>query len=253
MNGDKRELQARPSVPAITAEPYMNVASHIKSDSSPEIPHASIGSKPRIYVVEDDVAVRESLTWMLRSVDAEIRGYTLPSEILDVRPLPGPSCLIVDLRLPEMDGLTLLGRLRDLGWEMPFIVISGHGDISVAVDAMRLGAIDFLQKPVDRDAISRTIQDAIQRDRERIIVADRFQSIGHRLATLTKRETDVLREVVAGQLNKEIAIKLGIKVKTVETHRANVMRKLAVDSVAKLVQTTMEYRQFKRGGLGAKD
>lgn len=231
----------------------MNVANRIKNDPLPSLASPSIGPTAKICLIEDDLAVRESLIWMLRDVDAEISGYTLPSEILAVRPVKGPSCLIVDLRLPEMDGLTLLAKLRRLGWEMPFVVISGFGDVSLAVNAMRLGAVDFLQKPIDRDAICRTIQGAIQSDRERIAIADRYQAVANRLETLTRRETDVLNEVVAGKLNKQIAIKLGIKVKTVETHRANVMRKLAVDSVAKLVQTIIEYRQFERSGLGSKD
>ncbi len=212
-----------------------------------------ITAMPVIYIIEDESAVRDSLAWTLRHVDAEIKAYALPSEILRVRPVAVPSCLLVDIRLPEMDGLALLAKLRRLGWQMPFVVISGFGDVSLAVDAMRLGAIDFLQKPVDGDEICRLTRSAIQSDCERIAVADRYQAIARRLDQLTKRETDVLKEVVAGRLNKQIAVTLGIKIKTVETHRANLMRKLAVDSVAQLVRSIIEYRQFKATSTESKE
>lgn len=201
------------------------------------------GTPPVVYLVEDDRAVQESLAWALRRVSAEIIAFSLPSEILNVLPTPGPSCLLVDFHLPEMDGLKLFQRLRDEGWGMPFIVISGFGDVPVAVSAMRLGAIDFLQKPVDPVRICELVEGAIQKDQERIAIAQRHEVIAERLRLLTKRELDVLDGVIAGQLNKQIAVALGIKVKTVETHRANLTRKLEVGSVAQLVAMMVEHRQ----------
>lgn len=188
---------------------------------------------------------------MLRRVDAEIKSYSRPSEMLNTHPTSGPSCLLVDFQLPEMDGLSLLAMLREQGWQMPFIVISGFGDVPVAVNAMRLGAIDFLQKPIEEETICQLASEAIRRDRERVLVFRRHKVIGERLQRLTKREFDVLEGVVAGRLNKQIATDLGIKVKTIETHRANLTRKLEVASVAQLVRMVLSHRQFveKNGGI----
>lgn len=199
---------------------------------------------PLIYLIEDDASVRDALVWTLRRVDAEIKAYSRPSELLNVPSISVPGCLLVDFRLPEMDGLSLLKELRDRGWELPFIVISGFGDISVAVTAMRLGAIDFMEKPIDEDAICQLVQSAIESDRERLALSNYHEMIAARLASLTKRESNVLEGVVVGRLNKQIAVELEIKVKTVETHRANLTRKLQVESVAQLVQMVIEHRQF---------
>lgn len=199
---------------------------------------------PLIYLIEDDESVRDALAWTLRHVDAEIKAYSRPSELLSIQPTSVPGCLLVDFRLPEMDGLSLLKELRDRGWELPFIVISGCGDISVAVTAMRLGAIDFMEKPIDEEVICRLVQDALENDRERLALSNYHEVIAARLASLTKRELDVLEGVLAGRLNKQIAVELEIKVKTVETHRANLTRKLQVESVAQLVQMVIEHRQF---------
>ena len=202
--------------------------------------------RPLIYLIEDDAAVQESLVWALRHVDAEIKTFSRPSELLDILPTLVPGCLLVDFRLPEMDGLSLLRELRNRGWALPFIVISGCGDISTAVSAMRLGAVDFMEKPIDENSLCRLIEDAISGDRERLALSSRHQLIAARLASLTKRELDVLDCVVVGRLNKQIAVELGIKIKTVETHRANLTRKLEVESVAQLVQMVIEYRQFQQ-------
>lgn len=199
---------------------------------------------PLIHLIEDDPAVRDSLVWSLRNVDAEVKTYCLPSEILRVEPTAGPSCLVVDFHLPEMDGLLLLTKLREQGWQMPFVVVSGQGDIPAAVHAMHLGAIDFLQKPVDEEVFCKRTQNAIDIDRKRIAVARKHHLFAERLKKLTKRELDVLEGVVAGRLNKQIAVNLGVKVKTVETHRANLTRKLRVESVAQLVQMIVGHRQF---------
>lgn len=207
------------------------------------------GPAPLIYLIEDDSSVRDALVWSLRRVHAEIKTYSRPSELLDTSPSAVPGCLLVDFRLPEMDGLSLLKELRERGWRLPFIVISGCGDISVAVTAMRLGAIDFMEKPIDEHVICRLVEDAIESDRKRLALHNHHHKIAARLASLTKRESDVLEGVVVGRLNKQIAVDLGIAVKTIETHRSNLTRKLEVESVAQLVQMVIEHRQFlKKNG-----
>lgn len=207
-------------------------------------------SPSNIYLVEDDRAVRDSLVWMLRHVDARINTYGHPSEIMGLQPALVPSCLIVDFHLPQIDGLQLLQKLRDNGWELPFVVISGRGDIPAVVNAMRLGAIDFLEKPISEQQLCPLIGKAIACDRDRLVVSDYHRCVAERLSSLTKRELDVLEGVIGGRLNKQIATHLGIKIKTVETHRANLTRKLKVDSVAQLVQMVMKHREFcKKSGV----
>lgn len=205
-------------------------------------------NKSRIFVVEDDITVQQSLVWSLREIDATIHLYSKPSQILDLDPPDTSSCILVDLRLPEMDGLELLKTLRSKGWAMPFVVITGYGDVSGAVAAMKLGATHYLEKPLNESELTRVVSFALEQD-EKQNEKRRYQAkFRSKLSTLTPRETQVLHSVVAGMLNKEIANDLGLSIKTVETHRSNLTRKLDVDSVAQLVRLMVETASVTESG-----
>jgi len=193
-----------------------------------------------LIIVEDDRLVQQSLVSALRQLDAVTTCYCRPSEVLSVTPPMGPACMVVDLCLPEMTGLELLTSLRTKGWRMPFVVISGYADIAGAVEAMQLGALHFLEKPIDESALRDVVAKAIDRDREQIAERQRLEGFVAKLSTLTPRETDVLKAVVQGRMNKQMAGDLGVSIKTVETHRGNLTRKLEVDSIAQLVRLMVE-------------
>ncbi len=184
--------------------------------------------------------------WSLRQLDATIEVFGKPSGVLAIAAPDTPACLIVDLRLPEMSGLELLRTLRSKGWGMPFVIITGFGDVAGAVEAMQFGALHFLEKPVDEAELVRVVQAAFSQDRERLEKLRLHTEFETKLATLTPRETDVLKAVVAGKLNKQIASDLELSIKTVETHRSNLTRKLEVDSVAQLVRLVVELSASRR-------
>lgn len=196
-----------------------------------------------IYVVDDDRDVQVSIGWILSSLGWKIRMFDRPSDILSL-PIPAHcGCLVVDLQLPEMDGLELLRRLREKGWQLPFVVMSGFGDIPGAVTAMRLGAHDFLEKPISPEQLLQIVTKAVDRDRVRHEKELYLLSIQRRFDRLTPREKQVLELVVQGRLNKQIASDLKVAIKTVESHRSSLTKKMEVDSVAQLVRYVIECRQ----------
>ena len=196
-------------------------------------------NKGTVYVVDDDEAVRDSLQWLLEGNDYRVRCFE-SAEIFLARFDPREvACLIVDVRMPGMNGLELQDELLRRGCSMPLVFITGHGDVPMAVDTMKKGAIDFIEKPFNeivlRDLVDRMLQKARQNAEQQQAEASR----GALLGRLTARESQVLERIVAGRLNKQIADDLSISIKTVEAHRANIMEKLGVSTVADLLKIAL--------------
>jgi two-component system, LuxR family, response regulator FixJ len=192
-----------------------------------------------VHVVDDDEAARESLAFLLRTHAIEVRTYESATAFLKAAPGLQSGCIITDVRMPEISGIDLLRRLKDLKIFLPAIVITGHGDVSLAVEAMKIGAADFLEKPFDDQALLVAVRSALRRgDDERQREAQRAE-VNERLASLSNRERDVLNGLVAGQANKQIAFELGISPRTVEIYRANLMGKMQAVSLSELVRMAL--------------
>jgi FixJ family two-component response regulator len=192
-------------------------------------------AKPYVRVVDDDAAVLKSLDRLLRSAGFAVRTYPSPQVFLDQHDSAAPGCVVLDLSMPGLDGLQLQQALARAGDQCPVIFISGNGDVPKSVQAMKAGAIDFLTKPFDQKQLLAAVRAAIEMDRTGRAARAERSSIGARVAALTPREAQVMAHVVAGHLNKQIASDLGIAEKTVKVHRARVMNKMGVGSVADLV------------------
>ena len=195
--------------------------------------------EPTVFVVDDDRAMRDSLSWLLDSVGLRVRSYATAAEFLADHDPAQPGCLVLDVRMPGMSGLDLQAELARRGVELPTIVITGHAEVSMAVRAVKAGAIDFIEKPFSDQLLLDRVRQALQIDLEARDVRRRREDARRRLATLTAREREVLDLVVAGKANKEIASALGVSPKTVEVHRAHVMSKMCVDSLAELIRITL--------------
>jgi len=189
-----------------------------------------------VYVVDDDEAVRGSLRMLLKSVGLGTETYASGNEFLERYDPNRVSCLVADIRMPGLSGLELQDELNSRQAEIPIIFITGHGDVPMAVRAMQSGAADFIQKPFrDQDLLDR-IHKALHADRERRNEDENITRARKRLQTLTPRETEVMEKVVQGHANKVIALDLGVSQRTVELHRARVMHKMGVRSLAELVR-----------------
>ena len=195
--------------------------------------------EPTVFVVDDDRAMRESLSWLLDSVGLRVRSYATAADFLAEHDPAQPGCLVLDVRMPGMSGLDLQAELARRGVELPTIVITGHAEVSMAVRAVKAGAIDFIEKPFSDQLLLDRVRQALEVDLEAREVRRRREDARRRLATLTAREREVLNLVVAGKQNKEIASELGVSPKTVEVHRAHVMSKMCVDSLAELIRITL--------------
>jgi RNA polymerase sigma factor (sigma-70 family) len=191
---------------------------------------------PTVFVVDDDHAVRDSLRLLIKSVGHKVETFASADEFLEVWDPDRPGCLVADIRMPGMSGLELQESLNGRQSTLPIIFITGHGDVPMAVEAMRAGALDFVQKPFrDQDLLDR-INEGLQRDRRQRDEARERAAIQARVDSLTARERQVLERVVAGQPNKVIAMDLNVSQRTVEIHRARVMEKMQARSLAQLVQ-----------------
>ena len=198
-----------------------------------------IPKKGTVYVVDDDEAVRDSLQWLLEGKDYRVRCFESAESFLSRYDPREVACLIVDIRMGGMTGLELQNRLIESQSALPIVFITGHGDVPMAVETMKKGATDFIQKPFKEDQllplVERMLNQAKETFAEHLIAASREAL----MARLTLRESQVLERIVAGRLNKQIADDLGISIKTVEAHRANIMEKLNANTVADLLKIAL--------------
>ena len=192
-----------------------------------------------VHVIDDDEALRESLTFLLRSAKHDVRSYASAKAFLDALPAAGFGCIITDVRMPGMSGIELLRRLKELNVAVPVIVVTGHGDVALAVEAMKIGAVDFLEKPFDDEVLMASVDAALrQQDGQARRQSERAE-VESRVAALSPREHDVLGGLVAGRANKQIAFDLGISPRTVEIYRANLMNKMQAGSLSDLVRMAL--------------
>jgi two-component system response regulator FixJ len=192
-----------------------------------------------VHVVDDDPAVRDSLSLLLQSAGFSVRAYASAAAFLGAASDRVAGCVLTDVQMPELNGLELQRRMSELGIRLPVIVMTGHGDVPIAVQALKAGALDFLEKPFEEEHLLAAVGNAIAVSQRQHDEAAAVADIGARLATLTPREREVLERLVAGQPNKTIAYDLGSSPRTVEVHRARVMEKTGARSLAELVRMTI--------------
>uniref|UniRef100_UPI0025D65A2B response regulator FixJ n=1 Tax=Thiohalocapsa sp. TaxID=2497641 RepID=UPI0025D65A2B len=192
-----------------------------------------------VFVVDDDQAMRSSLQWLIESMGMRVETYDSAQAFLDAFYPGRAGCLLLDVRMPGMSGLELQAYLAKREHRIPVIIITGHGDVSMAVKAMKNGAVDFIEKPFDDEALIVSIRNALQHDEKQRALRAQRADIAARMAELTPREHEVMTMVTDGRSNKEIATALGVSAKTVEVHRARVMDKMRADSLAELVRMVM--------------
>lgn len=200
-------------------------------------------NEPTVFIVDDDDAVRRFLTGLIRSIDLKVEAYASAKDFLDAYEPGRPGCLLLDVRMPGMSGLELQRELSERSIALQVVILTGHGNVPVAVQAMKAGAVDFIEKPFNNelllDRIQRAVAQSLRSDSER----EKHDETLRRLDTLTPRERQVFDLVVNGETNKSIAHRLTISEKTVEIHRANVMRKMRARSLASLVHMAVSLRE----------
>jgi two-component system, LuxR family, response regulator FixJ len=192
-----------------------------------------------VHVIDDDEAMRQSLAFLLGTAGMEVETYESAEAFLAVAPTIKAGCVVTDVRMPGLSGVELLRQLRDRKFAIPVIIITGHGDVPLAVEAMKIGAADFLEKPFDDVILLASVRSALDRlDQDHKRLAER-SDIESRLAALSNRERDVLEGLVAGLANKQIAYDLGISPRTIEIYRANLMTKMQAASLSDLVRMAL--------------
>ncbi|HEY6048916.1 MAG TPA: response regulator FixJ [Sphingomicrobium sp.] len=189
-----------------------------------------------IHLVDDDEAIRRAVGFMLKTSGFQVRSYVSGAELLKSVPDLRPGCILLDIRMPGMDGLEVQAALADKGVTLPVIIMTGHGDVTLAVQAMKAGAIDFIEKPFEKGVLLSAIEHGIERLSRSAAKRDRADQAGLRLQALTPREREVLQGLADGLPNKTIAYDLGISPRTVEIHRANLMSKLGVRSLSEALR-----------------
>lgn len=205
-------------------------------------------AEKRVYLVDDEPAVRRSVGFMLKTSGFEVESFESGEEFLKAVPHLAPGCVLLDVRLGGMDGLAVQQSLRDRGVVLPVIIITGHGDVGLAVRAMKAGAVDFLEKPFEKAAVVAAIEQALLRNDGRAHLDRLADQARAQLNGLTPREHDVLNGLVEGQSNKVIAYDLGISPRTVEIHRANLMSKLGVGSLSDALKIAFTARMADLAG-----
>jgi two-component system response regulator TtrR len=196
--------------------------------------------QPWVFVVDDDEAVRDSLRWLLEANGFRVQAYDSAESFLAANRHGESGCLVLDVRMPGMSGLTLHDELRRRGSSMPLIFITGHGDVPMAVASMKKGAADFLEKPFGDEQLCGLVRDCLARAAETSAALSAGRDAAQRLERLTVRERQVLDLIVAGRLNKQIADDLDISIKTVEAHRANIMTKVGARTMADLMRIALK-------------
>jgi len=191
--------------------------------------------EPCVHIVEDDESMRDSIVMLLEESGYRVHPYAAAEDFLALGSGAEPGCVVTDVRMPGMDGITLLRRLRSSGSVLPLILITAHGDIAMAVSAMKAGAVDFIEKPFEAEALLESIEMALS-TRRTAVDAEEAKAASQELEKLTSREYEVLRHLVGGKSNKEAAANLGISPRTVETHRARIMEKTGAKGLPELVR-----------------
>ncbi|MGA7924427.1 MAG: response regulator transcription factor [Candidatus Sulfotelmatobacter sp.] len=202
---------------------------------------------PIVFVVDDDVSIRDALKSLIRSVGLRVELFESPREFLQAKRPDAPSCLVLDVRLPGESGLDLQRELADASIHIPIIFITGHGDIPMSVQAKKAGAVEFLTKPFRDQDLLDAIQQALERDKTRRLQEAEVAKLRERYESLTSRERDVLPLVVSGLLNKQIAGEIGTSEATAKLHRSQLMRKMGAESLAELVRMSEKLGDFSTG------
>lgn len=192
-----------------------------------------------VHIVDDEEPVRNSLAFLLSASGFAVRTHASATAFLEIAQSISSGCLVTDLRMPDIDGVELLRRLRDADAMLPAIVVTGHGDVQMAVEAMKNGALDFIEKPFSDEVLLESIRRAVDQASARLNAGAEEARTRERMASLSEREVQVLKGVVEGQANKTIAFELGISPRTVEVYRANLMSKMHAKSLAELVRMVM--------------
>ena len=208
----------------------------------PDMPRPMSHATPTVFVVDDDVSVRESLELLIRCAGWQPETFASAQEFLARPRLLAPSCLVLDVSLPDLNGLDLQKRIGADRVDMPIIFITGHGDVPMTVRAMKAGAVEFLTKPFGDEVLLSAIRNAIERSQTELDREAQMRALRDCYASLSRREREVMALVVSGLLNKQVGSELGISEITVKTHRGNVMRKMKADSLADLVNMAARLR-----------
>ena len=195
-----------------------------------------MAAEPVVHEIDDDESAREALAFLIDCAGFQVRTYESAVRFLNAVPTMDHGCIVTDVRMPELTGVELIGRLKALGVKDPVIVITGHADVPMAIQAMKAGVADFLEKPFGDDAILGAIRSALARRTGHEEADAEREAIKARMATLSQRESEVMEGLVAGHANKVIAYDLGISARTVEVYRANVMTKMQAGSLSELVR-----------------
>ncbi len=202
---------------------------------------------PVVHLIEDDEGVRQGLAFLLTASGFAVRVYELAVAFLDALPSVQPGCVVTDVRMPGIDGLELQRQLNERRIGLPVIVMTGHGDVPLAVEAMKAGAIDFLEKPFNDEVLLSAIRTAVNRHAEGARRYDEAAAVASKLASLSVRETEVLDGLLAGRPNKTIAYDLSISVRTVEVHRAHLMAKMGAANLSELLRMAFLVRPMDGG------